>query len=355
MITLETALRVKDQYESGWLQVSSEVVSIGVGVDNGEYVIVVGVSSLNRFASAQANLSMTARIPIEISILSPTGEDKVRVVFKETGEFAAQNTSRQRPCPGGYSVGHAGATGTFGCLVSFRGGPLAGRKFVLSNNHVIANSNNANVGDRIFQPGPVDFGASTDTIATLSRWVPLMTDSHNYVDAAMAEVQGGTSGWSDFVATFVKDIGVPSGTTLEPSIGMNVEKAGRTTGYTTGRVEQVGVTARVSYRDSFPAPLVFRDQILLTPMSRPGDSGSVVFQAGTRSAIGLLFAGSERSTLANRINLVLSHLTQRSTVRSVNGSAVVFDELPPLQLGVEGGASLHGPRELRNVINSLLP
>jgi hypothetical protein len=354
MITLQTAIRVKDQYESGWLRLSNEIVSIGIGMDSGEYVIVVGVSSLNRFATHQSDLSAAIRIPSKVCILSAAGEEEIRVVFREVGEFSAFNTTRQRPCPGGYSVGHTGATGTFGCLVSFRGGPLSGRKFILSNNHVIANSNDANVGDRIYQPGPVDLGSNADRIATLTRWVPLISDGENYVDAAIAEVEGGTTGWSELVATYVKDIGVPSGATLEPVVGMHVEKSGRTTGHTAGRVEQVGVTARVSYRDSFPAPLVFRDQILLSPMSRPGDSGSVVFRASTREAIGLLFAGSERATLANRINLVLSQLTHRSVFRLGDGSNIAFDETPPLQLGIEGGAVPHVSREFRSVMRDLM-
>lgn len=60
--------------------------------------------------------------------------------------------SRLRPAPGGVSIGHATVpTGTLGCLVD-----VAGVRYVLSNNHVIACTNGADIGDDILQPGPQD-------------------------------------------------------------------------------------------------------------------------------------------------------------------------------------------------------
>ena len=75
-----------------------------------------------------------------------------------------------RPVPGGISIGHTEITaGTFGCLVK-RGSDT----YILSNNHVIANSNDAQVGDVIIQPGPVDGGTSpADDIARLAEFIPM--------------------------------------------------------------------------------------------------------------------------------------------------------------------------------------
>lgn len=355
MASLQTVINAKGQHEADWLRASPQIVSVGVGVENGDHVIVVGVASLKKFTAEQAALSLSAQIPGEVTVLSSSGDENVRVIVKEVGEIIAQNTARVRPCPGGFSVGHTRVTaGTFGCLASFRGGPLAGRAFILSNNHVLANSNNAVQGDRIVQPGIADGGGAGDQIAALTRWVPLIANGDNYVDAAIAEVSGGPSGWGDFVATYVKDIGVPSRTTLEPSVGMKVEKSGRTTGHTLGQVDQVNVTTRVTYRGAFPDPLVFKDQVLLSPMSKPGDSGSVIFRAGTREAVALLFAGSDQVTIASRINLVLSHLTQRAAFQSADGAVVVFDETGPLQLGIEGGAIPHGTLGLDRVVAGVI-
>ncbi|MEM3449848.1 MAG: hypothetical protein QXZ17_04865 [Nitrososphaerota archaeon] len=58
------------------------------------------------------------------------------------------------PVPPGYSIGHIRVTaGTLRCLVRDKG---TRETLILSNNHVIANSNNAYVGDPIVQPGPYD-------------------------------------------------------------------------------------------------------------------------------------------------------------------------------------------------------
>ena len=62
------------------------------------------------------------------------------------------HTGRIRPAPGGVSIGHRDITaGTLGCLVAKNG-----QTFILSNNHVLANSNEADPGDPILQPGPYD-------------------------------------------------------------------------------------------------------------------------------------------------------------------------------------------------------
>ncbi len=51
----------------------------------------------------------------------------------------------------------------------------------------------------------------------------------------------------------------------------------------------------------------FTDQLLAGPMSQGGDSGSAVLDNGNR-LVGLLFAGSENSTVINRIEHVFSAL-----------------------------------------------
>jgi hypothetical protein len=76
-------------------------------------------------------------------------------------------TGRVRPVPGGVSVGHISITaGTVGCIVYRAGGPV-----ILSNNHVLANSNQASIGDPVVQPGPHDGGSiAADQIGTLRAW-----------------------------------------------------------------------------------------------------------------------------------------------------------------------------------------
>ena len=47
----------------------------------------------------------------------------------------------------------------------------------------------------------------------------------------------------------------------------------------------------------------FTDQVMISAISQPGDSGSLVVDSEKR-AVGLLFAGSERVTICNRIENV---------------------------------------------------
>src|SRR3546814_11925718 len=60
---------------------------------------------------------------------------------------------------------------------------------MLSNNHVLANSNDSAVGDAILQPGTADGGADpADRIAPLARFVEISfaADAENRVDGAIA-------------------------------------------------------------------------------------------------------------------------------------------------------------------------
>jgi len=86
---------------------------------------------------------------------------------------------------------------------------------------------------------------------------------------------------------------------------MAIKKSGRTTSLTTGEIQQVNVTSTVQYGENQTA--VFTDQLLAGAMSQGGDSGSAVLDSNNR-LIGLLFAGSESSTIINRIENVFSAL-----------------------------------------------
>jgi hypothetical protein len=241
-------------------------------------------------------------------------------------------TARHRPAPGGVSIGHRDITaGTLGCLVS-RGGQL----FILSNNHVLANSNDAIRGDAILQPGPVDGGRFPDDhIASLEDFVAItfleqpsecqfarglitvlnagcqligsktryrsvnIQATENRVDAAIARPLDPAQ-----VKREILEIGTISGLG-SGSLGTSIKKSGRTTGLTAGEITQVDVTVNVQYG---PGQLAqFSDQLLAGPMSQGGDSGSAVLDNNNR-LIGLLFAGSESSTIINRIEHVFSEL-----------------------------------------------
>ena len=241
-------------------------------------------------------------------------------------------TDRFRPAPGGVSVGHTGITaGTLGCWVKKNGQPV-----MLSNNHVLANSNAADIGDAILQPGPFDGGTfPQDHIANLTQFVPIsfqggpsgcqfanavisvfnlgcrlissntryevvnIQAEDNLVDAAIAAPLNDADVKDDIL-----NIGPVQGTETG-ELGMAIKKSGRTTGFTTGEIQQVDVTANVQYGAGQVA--VFTDQLLAGAMSQGGDSGSAVVDENNRLT-GLLFAGSDTTTIINRIENVFSAL-----------------------------------------------
>lgn len=84
-----------------------------------------------------------------------------------------------------------------------------------------------------------------------------------------------------------------------------MQKSGRTSGLSIGSVIAVGVTLEVEIVDDEKG--WFMDQIVSDMTSRPGDSGSLVLDDQKR-AVGLLFAGSEKYTVFNRIDQVFSRL-----------------------------------------------
>lgn len=178
-----------------------------------------------------------------------------------------------------------------------------GRDYILSNNHVLANSDYANVGDSIYQPGPHDGGDRNSVIGRLSSW-RTFAQGTNYVDAALAEPLEGS------VDPSILEIGSLAGTATA-TLESNVRKSGRTTGLTEGIVRFLGAYLQVSY--SSLGVRYFDDQVVIesldrmSPFSAGGDSGSVVVNDSNR-VIGLLFAGSPTFTLANPIQTVFEQL-----------------------------------------------
>jgi S1-C subfamily serine protease len=218
---------------------------------------------------------------------------------------------RIRPAMGGFSVGHYKiSAGTIGTCVYDRD-PLPNmprRYYILSNNHVLANSNNAVIGDPILQPGPYDGGTvPNDIIAKLSRFVPihfinLPNIPLNYVDAAIAAGEFHNLNREIYWIGYVKKVN------YKPKVGDLVEKTGRTTNFTTGKILALNATVNVNYGGGNIARFI--NQIVTTSMSAPGDSGSLICDLN-EAAVGLLFAGSSQITIANSISIVEKYLNIR--------------------------------------------
>ena len=90
---------------------------------------------------------------------------------------------------------------------------------------------------------------------------------------------------------------------------MSVEKTGRTTSYTTGKITDVVATVKVDYEIG---TLTFSNQLIIVsagaPFSDAGDFGSLIVERESKRPTGLLFAGSNSHTIANHIEDVLAQL-----------------------------------------------
>jgi S1-C subfamily serine protease len=319
--TLYAAIAEASDLEKDALFAKENVVGIATGnkitdeVDTGEPCITVFVThKVDKGQLRSENI-----IPDEIkgykTDVVETGEifagpadspGKEKPMSEELGiEILKQ---RVRPVMGGFSVGHykitAGTIAT--CVYDLKPFPGIPKKYyILSNNHVLANSNHANLGDPILQPGPYDGGTVPgDIVARLSRYIPIKfrTPTYvplNYVDAAIAE------GNFHKLNRDIYWIGIVQQVKSNPKVGDIVEKTGRTTNFTTGKIIALHATVDVNYGGGRVAR--FTDQIVTSNMSAPGDSGSLVCDI-KEGAVGLLFAGSSQVTIVNNILRVQSLL-----------------------------------------------
>lgn len=309
------------------LHARANVVATGIGFK---------VSNGTRTDELSIICSVTEKVPLaalSAADLVPEQLGGFRTDVIATGEFRALKTptERWRPAPCGVSAGHDRITaGTLGCVVH-RDGEL----LLLSNNHVFANTNAGAPGDAILQPGPIDGGTAADRIATLDRFVRIeMAEEQsscalaNGVASALNALArlGGSNARLRAVSSRVASNLVDAATARPDDValidaeilgigaiagqgraelGTRVRKSGRTTGLTMGEIVQVDVTVDVGYGEGRTAR--FADQLMAGAMSQGGDSGSAVVDV-ENNIVGLLFAGSETTTLVNRIEHVFAGL-----------------------------------------------
>lgn len=182
-------------------------------------------------------------------------------------------------------------------------------QYALSCYHCYALDNS---GQSIVVPGLLD-GPKVHTIgidlvkvalewcrSTPQFWSDVENDCNvNKADAAAVKVASG-------VTVLDKPCQYPiTAGTATVNIGDEVKKVGRTTGFTSSRVDEIDADILVSYGydDSGNRRLAyFKEQIVIEDrkFSKPGDSGSTV-QNSSGQTVGLLYAGSRTSTIVNPI------------------------------------------------------
>jgi hypothetical protein len=128
----------------------------------------------------------------------------------------------------------------------------------------------------------------------------------NTVDAALASTTTALVG----NATFSGGYGQPNHTTKDATVGMAVQKCGRTTSCTHGQVAAINATVTVQYDVGVAT---FVNQVVVGgkrgAFSKAGDSGSlIVTDDANANPVALLFAGGQTTTIGNPINAVLAAL-----------------------------------------------
>jgi hypothetical protein len=225
-------------------------------------------------------------------------------------------------------------SGTLGALIEDSGNRL----YLLSNNHVLARSDQASVGDSIIQPGLIDnnctpngVGPGVATIATLNGWLPLSSKATN-ADAAIAQVASravdstgsilelGARQPDGTLAAAPPGISSSNGRGETAVLDLIVAKSGRTTGLTCGSITALDLDVSVDYfydcAETRPyRTKTFTNQLAVSgnAFSDAGDSGALLVDAANAEPVGLFFAGGRDASgvsqaIANPAGEVLSEL-----------------------------------------------
>lgn len=231
--------------------------------------------------------------------------------------------------------------GTLGALVE----DSEHNQFILSNNHVLAESDQGKIGDTIDQPGLIDDacrplsrqGSTVRPAGTLRYYVPLATSQSN-VDAALAAVAPGAVNPDGGILQLGQPgAGIGAGLGASPPVagtgetlnasslnGLRVVKSGRTTGLTCSTVESVDLAVKVDYykdcaetQPYYTKSFTGQIGIAGNSFSDSGDSGSLVVDASNAQPVGLFFAGGTNGngnglSVANPIADVLNELGNQS-------------------------------------------
>ena len=267
-------------------------------------------------------VSRRRMIPAAIDVdgtLCPTDVVQAQAVLMNADGWPALLGQRYRALRFGCGVSNASDeepdAGTLGAFVRDNTDRTVG---IMSANHVIADNNSAPVNDTIFQPAVLDYGEDErenpeeTAIGRLKRWVEI-TGGATAVDAAIAEVDesvrvqrayegvefeppsetrpaigmlvagdGFGNVWLTNMATTLEELEVtllPVGENVEaspPEQWTKLEKVGRSTSYTAGRVHGTGESIRVEVPGV--GVVTYTELIKTQWMGWNGDSGAMVLK-----------------------------------------------------------------------------
>lgn len=230
----------------------------------------------------------------------PGTVDGVQTEVRVVGDVVPYTSGGTLEC--GTSTGNnlECAAGTIGAVVL-----KGGTKYLLSNNHVYARENAANIGEQEDAPGRYDGHpkcAVTPACGTLADFQPINFGGDNTIDCAIALMDTSRP-------TAVTQSGgyTASSTVVAPSVGLAVKKSGRTSHLTHATIQAINVTIQVGYSTGVAT---FSSQIMTqAQFIRSGDSGSLMVTETGNNPVGLCFAGGSGGAFANPIGPVLQRFS----------------------------------------------
>lgn len=312
-------MAVQQEVTADWMR-QPEILGTAVGLDAS------GKTSLLVYVDQDASRAgeVIRSLPREIRGVGVQVEltDKFRSMAKPGG--GTSHTAKQTPpiqlgTSGGWSKDLANGYccgGTLGSLVS-----IGGVQHILSNYHVFeadivpgGNNTVATTGDPIIQPGLIDVNCTASNAQTVATLVKKSSLPGSNVDCSVAQVVSGQVSSTGAIL----EIGTISSQTVGASINQAVKKSGRTTGLTRSSISGLNATISVTYDNECAGGTAFTKtftgQIVISNRGsrflNSGDSGSLMVEDVTTNprAVGLLFAGSSSTAIANPIGQVLSFL-----------------------------------------------
>ena len=250
-------------------------------------------------------------VPVHVELT-----DKFRAF---AGNTAKQTAPIQLGTSGGWSYDLANGYccgGTLGSLIQ-----VNGVQYILSNYHVleadiVSGGNNlvATTSQPVIQPGLIDVGCNSANAQSVGTLVTLSSLPNNNVDCAVARVVAGMVRADGSIL----GIGTLSAQTRTAALQLGVKKSGRTTGLSSSSISGLNASIKITYDNECAGGTafdkIFTGQIVISNKGRKflnsGDSGSLMVEnVSTKPrAVGLLYAGSTTSAIANPINDVLSFI-----------------------------------------------
>jgi hypothetical protein len=316
-----SALAVQEKHTARLMNMD-EVVGTAIGLtEAGEPCLLVLTKTDISNVRGEASLpSEIESVPVRIMV---TGE---LIAFKGQGGGGGgiSYTAKQTPpiqlgTSGGWRYDLANGYccgGTLGSLVQ-----IGGNKYILSNYHVLesdivpgGNGIVATTGDPVIQPGLIDVSCNASNAQDVATLVVKHALPGSNVDAAVAQIIPGMVADNGSIL----GIGVPSSQIVSAAVNQAVKKSGRTTGLTRSSVSGLNATVSITYSNECAGGTsftkTFTGQVVIANRGSRflagGDSGSLMVEDVTTNprAVGLLFAGSSVSAIANPIGQVLSFL-----------------------------------------------